>query len=72
MSNRWMSIRMGSIGAVASYLAGVFILWHYDIDAGLAGFSLSYALGFVQIVFVSSIHTLLCQVLILLFNNILK
>ncbi|CAB4387955.1 uncharacterized protein OCT59_001987 [Rhizophagus irregularis] len=51
MSNRWMSIRMGSIGAVASYLAGVFILWHYDIDAGLAGFSLSYALGFVQIVF---------------------
>jgi hypothetical protein len=60
MSNRWMSIRMGSIGAVASYLAGVFILWHYDrIDAGLAGFCLSYALGFVQIVFVSRTYTLL-------------
>ncbi|CAG8508764.1 8513_t:CDS:10 [Paraglomus brasilianum] len=52
MSNRWMSVRMGCIGAVASYLAGVFILWHFDrINAGLAGFALSYALGFVQIVF---------------------
>ncbi|CAG8591488.1 11391_t:CDS:10 [Funneliformis caledonium] len=52
MSNRWMSIRMGCIGAFASYLAGIFILRHYDrIDAGLAGFCLSYALGFVQIVF---------------------
>ncbi|CAI2173470.1 10812_t:CDS:10 [Funneliformis geosporum] len=52
MSNRWMSIRMGSIGAFASYLAGIFILRHYDrIGAGLAGFCLSYALGFVQIVF---------------------
>ena len=45
---------MGCIGAVASYLAGVFILWHFDrINAGLAGFALSYALSFVQIVFVS-------------------
>ena len=63
MSNRWMSIRMGSIGAVASYLAGLFILWHYKrIDAGLAGFCLSYALGFVQIVFVSFIiNTLIFQ-----------
>ncbi|KAG9290281.1 hypothetical protein G9A89_022257 [Geosiphon pyriformis] len=52
MSNRWMSLRMGAIGAVASYLAGYLILRHPNtINAGLAGFSLSYALGFVQIVF---------------------
>ncbi|CAG8597400.1 8879_t:CDS:10, partial [Ambispora leptoticha] len=51
MSNRWMSIRMGTIGAFASYLAGYFILMNFtEIDAGLAGFSLTYALGFVQIV----------------------
>ncbi|CAG8498041.1 12020_t:CDS:10 [Acaulospora colombiana] len=52
MSNRWMSIRMGVIGVFAAYIAGYLILWHHDrIDAGLAGFCLSYALGFVQIVF---------------------
>ncbi|CAG8496604.1 9578_t:CDS:10 [Ambispora gerdemannii] len=51
MSNRWMSLRLGTIGAFASYLAGYFILMNFQqIDAGLAGFSLSYALGFVQIV----------------------
>ncbi|CAG8455801.1 6887_t:CDS:10 [Scutellospora calospora] len=50
MSNRWMSVRLGCIGAFASYLAGIFILRNSMSD-GLAGFCLSYALGFVQIVF---------------------
>ncbi|CAG8465261.1 13492_t:CDS:10 [Gigaspora rosea] len=55
MSNRWMSVRLGCIGAIASYFAGIFILWNYrrsNMSGGLAGFCLSYALGFVQIVFV--------------------
>nr|CAG8456342.1 14203_t:CDS:10 [Entrophospora candida] len=52
MSNRWMSIRLGIIGAIASYLAAIFILWDIErINAGLAGFCMTYALGFVQIVF---------------------
>ncbi|CAG8561110.1 27320_t:CDS:10 [Dentiscutata erythropus] len=55
MSNRWMSVRLGCIGAIASYFAGIFILWRQTngepMSGGLAGFCLSYALGFVQIVF---------------------
>ncbi|CAG8554167.1 1019_t:CDS:10, partial [Cetraspora pellucida] len=52
MSNRWMSVRLGCIGAIASYFSGIFILWNSErMSGGLAGFCLSYALGFVQIVF---------------------
>ncbi|CAG8735210.1 6249_t:CDS:10, partial [Racocetra persica] len=54
MSNRWMHIRIGSIGALISYCVGIFILWQHDrtdsIDASLAGFCMIYALGFVPIV----------------------
>lgn len=51
MSNRWMHVRIGSIGALASYCVGIFILWqHASIDASLAGFCMIYALGFVPIV----------------------
>ncbi|CAG8763787.1 15393_t:CDS:10, partial [Gigaspora margarita] len=42
------------VGAIASYFAGIFILWNYrssNMSGGLVGFCLSYALGFVQIVF---------------------
>ncbi|CAG8464533.1 13974_t:CDS:10 [Dentiscutata heterogama] len=43
------------VGAIASYFAGIFILWKQThgepMSGGLAGFCLSYALGFVQIVF---------------------
>ncbi|CAG8628690.1 11835_t:CDS:10, partial [Dentiscutata heterogama] len=37
MSNRWMHVRIGSTGALASYCVGIFILWQYaSIDASLA------------------------------------
>ncbi|CAG8790105.1 2810_t:CDS:10, partial [Dentiscutata erythropus] len=51
MSNRWMHVRIGSTGALASYCVGIFILWQYaNIDASLAGFCMIYALGFAPIV----------------------
>ncbi|RKP25263.1 P-loop containing nucleoside triphosphate hydrolase protein [Syncephalis pseudoplumigaleata] len=48
--NRWLSWRTDFFGAVVSFSAAVFILFASNsVDAGLAGFSLSFALNFVDI-----------------------
>ncbi|RUS16120.1 ABC transporter type 1, transmembrane domain-containing protein, partial [Endogone sp. FLAS-F59071] len=48
MCNRWLSTRADSIGAVVAFLAGIFLLLNLkNMDAGLVGLSLTYALQFV-------------------------
>ncbi|RIA81176.1 P-loop containing nucleoside triphosphate hydrolase protein [Glomus cerebriforme] len=45
--NRWLSVRYNIMGAILTFIAGIFILWNLDrIDAGLAGLSLSFAMAF--------------------------
>ncbi|CAG8523564.1 1809_t:CDS:10, partial [Dentiscutata erythropus] len=47
--NRWLSFRFNITSSFASFLAGFFILWNIDqIDAGLAGLSLSFAMHFTK------------------------
>jgi len=46
-ANRWLGVRMELFGSFISFFSGIFILLNLDtLDAGLAGFSLSYALIF--------------------------
>ncbi|KAJ2706136.1 hypothetical protein FB645_001893 [Coemansia sp. IMI 203386] len=48
-SNRWLSVRIDSAGAVVSCACALFVLSNLDwIDAGLAGFLLSYSLTFSE------------------------
>lgn len=47
VSNRWLSFRIDTAGALVAFCAAGFVLLNIDrIDAGLAGLSLSYALSF--------------------------
>ena len=46
-ANRWLGLRVEFAGAWVSFFAAAFILWNVGtIDAGAAGLSLTYALGF--------------------------
>ncbi|KAJ2619996.1 hypothetical protein GGI26_005394 [Coemansia sp. RSA 1358] len=46
-SNRWFEVRIDLSGAVVSFCCAMFVIMNHDwIDAGLAGFTLSYALTF--------------------------
>ncbi|KAH7033566.1 uncharacterized protein B0I36DRAFT_241634 [Microdochium trichocladiopsis] len=50
-ANRWLAFRMDLLGDFVSFFAGVFVILSFDagrIDAGLAGLSLSYAIGFAD------------------------
>jgi ABC-type multidrug transport system fused ATPase/permease subunit len=48
-TNRWLSIRVDTAGALVSFFAGTFILLNIDkLDAGLAGLSLTYAITFTE------------------------
>ncbi|KAJ2681667.1 hypothetical protein IWW39_006270 [Coemansia spiralis] len=48
-TNRWLSMRIDFSGAVVSFACALFILASLDwLDAGLAGFVLSYALTFSE------------------------
>ncbi|CAI2178694.1 732_t:CDS:10 [Funneliformis geosporum] len=45
--NRWLSVRYNIMGAVLTFIAGIFIILNlYRIDAGLAGLSLTFAMSF--------------------------
>ncbi|KAJ2474104.1 hypothetical protein EV174_005636, partial [Coemansia sp. RSA 2320] len=47
--NRWLSMRIDLAGAIVSFACAIFILTSLDwLDAGLAGFALSYALTFSE------------------------
>lgn len=49
VANRWLSFRIDIIGALVVFGAGVFILADIkNIDAGLAGISLTYAIAFTE------------------------
>ena len=51
VSNRWLSFRIDSAGALVSFGAAVFVLLSLGkIDSGMAGLSLSYALTFNEVV----------------------
>jgi hypothetical protein len=53
-ANRWLAWLTDFFGAVVSFSAAMFILFASDsVDAGLAGFSLSFALNFIDIIMVS-------------------
>ncbi|KAJ2115005.1 hypothetical protein IW146_002642 [Coemansia sp. RSA 922] len=48
-TNRWLSMRIDFAGAIVSFACALFILASLDwLDAGLAGFVLSYALTFSE------------------------
>jgi ABC-type multidrug transport system fused ATPase/permease subunit len=48
-AQRWVSWRIDVVGSFVSSLAGAFIVYNiHQIDAGLAGFSLTYALSFTD------------------------
>ncbi|KAJ2733124.1 hypothetical protein IW152_003281 [Coemansia sp. BCRC 34962] len=48
-TNRWLSMRIDFSGAIVSFACALFILTSLDwLDAGLAGFALSYALTFSE------------------------
>ncbi|CAG8607661.1 8848_t:CDS:10, partial [Dentiscutata erythropus] len=61
LTNRWLSIYFNVTSSFVSFLAGIFILWNLDqIDAGLAGLSLSFAMQFTrQIMWTVRKYTLL-------------
>lgn len=49
--NRWLAFRADLLGDLVAFFAGVFIIFKVNsrsIDAGSAGISLSYALGFTE------------------------
>ena len=47
--NRWLAFRADALGNMVSFSAGVFIILSLGkIDAGAAGISLSYAMGFTE------------------------
>lgn len=49
VANRWLSFRIDMIGALVVLGSGIFILWNINnLDSGLAGISLSYAITFTQ------------------------
>ncbi|EFX03767.1 ABC bile acid transporter [Grosmannia clavigera kw1407] len=48
-ANRWLSLRTDLLGNMVSFFAGVFVILSLGlIDAGSAGISLSYAIGFAE------------------------
>ncbi|KAJ2088972.1 hypothetical protein IW138_003813 [Coemansia sp. RSA 986] len=48
-ANRWLSVRVDAASSMVSATAAVFILFNLDwIDAGMAGFILSYAMSFSE------------------------
>ena len=54
-TGRWLSFRDESYAYVVSLTTGLFIMWNMDsIDAGQAGFALTYALTFPETVLVCS------------------
>ena len=52
-ANRWLSFRVEFYASVVALFAGLFIIWNIDsIDAGLAGFAMTYALTLTLIILV--------------------
>jgi ABC-type multidrug transport system fused ATPase/permease subunit len=48
-ANRWLAFRTDLLGDLVAFFAGVFVILSLGkIDAGLAGISLSYAIGFAE------------------------
>ncbi len=48
-ANRWLALRTDVLGDLVSFFAGVFVILSLGtIDAGSAGLSLSYAIGFAE------------------------
>lgn len=48
-ANRWLAFRIDVIGDLVAFFAGAFVVFSIGkIDAGAAGLSLSYALGFTE------------------------
>lgn len=50
VENRWLSVRIDFAGALVGFCAALFLLAKQDVDASLAGFSLSYSVTFVETV----------------------
>src|SRR5437764_7588749 len=51
ITNRWLSIRFNLTGAFVAFFAGIFLLYNINnIDSGLAGLSLSFALNFSELI----------------------
>ncbi|KAG0663039.1 Transporter of the ATP-binding cassette (ABC) [Maudiozyma exigua] len=49
VANRWLSFRIDIVGAFVVFGAGIFILLNIkDLDSGLAGISLTYAISFTE------------------------
>ncbi|KAL6450715.1 YBT1 ATP-dependent bile acid permease [Candida maltosa Xu316] len=49
VANRWLSFRIDAVGSMVMLFTGVFVLLQVgNIDAGLAGLSLSYAIAFSE------------------------
>lgn len=49
VANRWLALRIETVGAMVMFAAGVFVLISVGhLDAGLAGLSLSYAIAFSE------------------------
>ena len=48
VSNRWLQVRTDFLGAIVVLCSGLAVLLNTNIDAGLAGLSLSYALTFTD------------------------
>ena len=49
VANRWLSFRIDLVGAFVVFGAGIFILLNIkDLDSGLAGISLTYAISFTE------------------------
>ncbi|KAL1924068.1 uncharacterized protein VTP21DRAFT_7103 [Calcarisporiella thermophila] len=48
MCNRFLSVSSGITGALIAFTTALFLILHQDIDAGLAGLTLVYSLGFAE------------------------
>lgn len=49
VANRWLSFRIDMVGALVVFGSGSFIIWNIkNIDAGMAGISLTYAISFTE------------------------
>ncbi|KAF5609818.1 ATP-dependent bile acid permease [Fusarium pseudoanthophilum] len=46
--NRWMGLRMGLIGTLFSTIVGIIVIVSPNMDAALAGFTLSFAMDFAE------------------------
>ena len=53
-ANRWLGFRVQFYAIVVVFSTGLFILWNMDsVDAGMAGFAMTYALSLMTTIMVS-------------------